>query len=229
MILEERLEEGRRPQRFRYASRIPQLRKEMEKSMKKRIIVGISGASGFPLAVCLLKELKKIPEMETHLVFTRGAELTAKQESGLCPEQIRALADICYENFDIGAAIASGTFRTEGMIVLPCSMKTASGIAHGYSDNLLLRAADVTIKEQRKLVLAVRETPLSPIHLENMLTLSRLHNVYIMPPVVTYYMNRQGGEPVSVSDMERHLAGKMLQLFGIEMEGFRRWERVPIY
>ncbi len=154
----------------------------------KRIVVGISGASGFPLAVCLLKELKKIPEVETHLVFTYGAELTAKQESGMDAEQIRALADVCYENSNIGAAIASGTFLTEGMIILPCSMKTVSGIAHGFSENLLLRAADVTIKERRNLVLAVREMPLSPIHLENMLTLSRLQNVYIMPPMVTYYM-----------------------------------------
>ncbi|MCD7746528.1 MAG: UbiX family flavin prenyltransferase [Lachnospiraceae bacterium] len=190
----------------------------------KRIVVGISGASGFPLAVCLLKELKKIPGIETHLVFTYGAELTAKQESGLNAEQIRALADVCYENSNIGAAIASGTFLTEGMIILPCSMKTVSGIAHGFSENLLLRAADVTIKERRNLVLAVRETPLSPIHLENMLTLSRLQNVYIMPPMVTYYMKENAeNEPLQVTDMERHIVGKLLQPFGIEMEGFRRW------
>ncbi|MCC8106523.1 MAG: UbiX family flavin prenyltransferase [Clostridiales bacterium] len=189
----------------------------------KGIVIGISGASGFPLAVCLLNELKKMPEIETHLVFTYGAELTAKQESGFEPEQIRALADVCYDNYNIGAAIASGTFLTEGMIVLPCSMKTLSGIAHGFSDNLLLRAADVTIKEQRKLVLAVRETPLSPIHLENMLAVSRLHNVFVMPPVVTYYMNGNDKEPISVHDMERHMVGKMLQPFGIEMEGFQRW------
>jgi len=214
----------------------------------KRMVVGISGASGFPLAVCLLNELKKVPDVETHLVFSYGAELTARQESGFAPEQIRALADVCYENYDIGAAIASGTFLTEGMIVLPCSMKTLSGIAHGFSENLLLRAADVTIKEQRKLVLAVRETPLSPIHLENMLTLSRLHNVFIMPPVVTYYIKQGEGASahfvgaektdagktgaesdssetmLSVRDMERHIVGKMLQPFGIEMEGFRRWK-----
>ncbi|MCD8014771.1 MAG: UbiX family flavin prenyltransferase [Lachnospiraceae bacterium] len=224
----------------------------------KRIVVGISGASGFPLAVCLLKELKKIPEVETHLVFTYGAELTAKQESGMDAVQIRALADVCYENSNIGAAIASGTFLTEGMIILPCSMKTVSGIAHGFSENLLLRAADVTIKERRNLVLAVREMPLSPIHLENMLTLSRLQNVYIMPPMVTYYMKddetaaesvddpgkdflqlaqnedeaftcsstKQGGsekKSLQVSDMERHIVGKLLQPFGIEIEGFRRW------
>ncbi|MCD7883640.1 MAG: UbiX family flavin prenyltransferase [Lachnospiraceae bacterium] len=190
----------------------------------KRIVVGISGASGFPLATCLLNELKKVPDVETHLVYTYGAELTAKQESGYDPEQIRELADVCYDNYNIGAAIASGTFLTEGMIILPCSMKTLSGIAHGFSENLLLRAADVTIKEQRKLVLAVRESPLSPIHLENMLAVSRLHNVFVMPPVVTYYMNGSSDqEPLTVSDMERHMVGKILQPFGIEMEGFRRW------
>ncbi|MCC8043956.1 MAG: UbiX family flavin prenyltransferase [Clostridiales bacterium] len=190
----------------------------------KRIVIGISGASGFPLATCLLNELKKMPDVETHLVYTYGAELTAKQESGYDPEQIRELADVCYDNYNIGAAIASGTFLTEGMIILPCSMKTLSGIAHGFSENLLLRAADVTIKEQRKLVLAVRESPLSSIHLENMLAVSRLHNVFVMPPLMTYYMNGSSGlEPITVSDMERHMVGKMLQPFGIEMEGFRRW------
>ncbi|MCD8007480.1 MAG: UbiX family flavin prenyltransferase [Clostridiales bacterium] len=184
----------------------------------KRIIVGISGASGFPLAVCLLRELKKLPDVETHLVFTRGAEMTAKQELGLEPDQIRAMADVCYDNRNVGAAIASGSFQTEGMIIIPCSMKTVSGVAHGYSDNLLLRAADVVIKEKRKLILAARETPLSPIHLDNLAYLARLQNVYIMPPMMTYY---QGAD--TVESMERHFTGKLLQCFGIDMEGFKRW------
>ncbi|MCD8363787.1 MAG: UbiX family flavin prenyltransferase [Lachnospiraceae bacterium] len=184
----------------------------------KRLIVGISGASGFPLAVCLLKELKKNPEVETHVIFTRGAELTAKYESDLDADDIRALADVSYDNSDIGAAVASGSFPTDGMIILPCAMKTVSGIANGYSDNLLLRAADVTIKEQRKLVLAVRETPLSSIHLENMLKLSRIPGVFLMPPVLTYYHN-----PGSLAEMERQIVGRLLQPFGIETEDFRRW------
>lgn len=187
--------------------------------MKNRIVVGISGASGLPLAVCLLKELQKQPEIETHLIYTKGAELTAKCECKCSMEEIRALADVCYDNENTGASVASGTFPTRGMIVLPCSMKTLSGIAHGFSENLLLRAADVTVKEQRKLVLAVRETPLSPIHLDNMLLLSRLSNVYIMPPVLTYY-----NDPVTVEDMERHIVGKILQRFDIEMKGFRTWK-----
>lgn len=186
--------------------------------MKKRIIVGITGASGIPLAVRLLKELKKLPEVETHLVYTKGAEMTAEFECGCNMEEIRVLSDVCYDNENVGAAIASGTYHTEGMIVLPCSMKTVSGIAHGFSDNLLLRAADVTIKEQRRLILAVRETPLSPIHLENMLGLSRLTNVSIMPPVLSYYHL-----PMTVEDMERQLVGKILSRFHIEMEGFQTW------
>ncbi len=185
----------------------------------KRIVVGISGASGTPLAVTLLKEMKKIDGVESHLVYTKGAERTARYESNLDMDEIRDLADVCYDAEDIGAAIASGTFKTEGMIVVPCSMKTLSGIANGFSENLLLRAADVTIKEHRNLVLAVRESPLSSIHLENMLKVSRLQNVTIMPPVMTYYNG-----PQSLEDMERHMAGKMLGCFDIEMEGFKTWK-----
>jgi len=132
---------------------------------------------------------------------------------------VRALADVVYENDDLGASIASGTFETDGMIIVPCSMKTVAGIACGYTDNLLLRAADVMLKEQRKLVLAVRETPFSPIHLENMLKLSRIPGVSILPLMLTYY-----NHPATIEDMERHIVGKLLQRFGIEAEGFRRWK-----
>ncbi len=184
----------------------------------KKIVVGISGASGIRLAVRLLEELKRQPETETYLVYTHGAELTAKAESGYAPEDLKNLSDVWYDNSDLGAGIASGTFQTDGMIVVPCSMKTLSGIANGFSENLLLRAADVTIKEQRQLVLAVRECPLSAIHLENMLKLSRLPGVFLMPPVVSYY---QG--PLTLEDMENQIIGRMLQPFGIEAAGFRRW------
>ncbi|MCD8301320.1 MAG: UbiX family flavin prenyltransferase [Clostridiales bacterium] len=184
----------------------------------KRIIVGISGASGFPLASHLLKVLAADPGVETHLVFTYGAELTAMEESQVTPEGIAAMADVCYDNRDIGAAIASGSFLTEGMIVVPCSMKTVAGIAHGYSDNLLLRAADVTIKEKRTLVLAARECPFSPIHLDNMAYLAKLPGIFVMPPVLTYYSGA-----VSVKEMEHHLVAKMLEKFGINVDGYRRW------
>lgn len=184
---------------------------------KKRLVVGISGASGAILGIELLKILKENPEWESHLVISRGAEATILQETTYKIEEVAALADKVYSIKDIGASIASGTFKTEGMIILPCSMKTLAGIASGYSDNLLLRAADVTIKEKRKLILAVRETPLSTIHLRNMLTLSEL-GAYIIPPMVTYY-----NKPESIEDMNHHIVAKILDKFDIEVDGFKRW------
>lgn len=183
---------------------------------KTRLVIGISGASGIPIAVEILRRLRKSC-VETHLVYTRGAEMTLRQETDLLVEGLEAMADVVYENRNIGAAIASGTFRTAGMIVVPCSMKTVAGIASGYSDNLLLRAADVTMKEGRKLVLVARETPLSQIHLRNLYELSRMGAV-IIPPMLSYY-NRPG----SVADCTAHIAGKVLDQFGIESEDFRRW------
>ncbi len=184
---------------------------------KKRLVVGISGASGAILGIELLKILKENPEWESHLVISRGAEATILQETTYKIEEVAALADKVYSIKDIGASIASGTFRTEGMIILPCSMKTLAGVASGYSDNLLLRAADVTIKEKRKLILAARETPLSTIHLRNMLTLSEL-GAYIIPPMVTYY-----NKPDSIEDMNHHIVAKILDKFDIEVDGFKRW------
>lgn len=182
--------------------------------MKKRLVVGISGASGAPIAVALLDALKKT-ETEVHLVVSRGGEMTLWQECGKKPEQ---LAEHVYDNHDIGALPASGSFRTMGMLVVPCSMKTVAGIHSGYSDNLLLRAADVTLKEGRKLVLAVRETPLSPVHLRNMYELAMM-GVTILPPMLTYYQN-----PKSVEEMTTHIVGKLLDQFGLETGGYRRWE-----
>lgn len=186
---------------------------------KKRIILAVSGASGAPLAEVCLKELKKIPEYETHLVISRGGEETILHETDLSLEEFTGLADVCYDCKDIGASIASGTFRTEGMIVVPCSMKTVAGIANGYSDNLLLRAADVTIKEKRRLILVTRETPLSQIHLRNMEYLSGVQNVTILPPVISYY-----SRPKSLEDVTFHLAGKVLDAAGIFIPGFKRWK-----
>lgn len=187
---------------------------------KKRLVIGMSGASGAVLGIELLKALKENPEWETHLVISRGAEETILQETNYKPEEVMNLADKAYCINDIGASIASGTFKTEGMIVVPCSMKTVAGIACGYSDNLLLRAADVTIKERRSLILVTRECPLSTIHLRNMLTLSELGAV-IMPPVATYY-----NKPESLEDMNRHIIGKILDRFGIELDGFNKWGEV---
>ena len=184
----------------------------------KRIIVGVSGASGAPLAEGLLRELQTRPEIETHLVLSGGGARTVREECGMSPEEFRALADVFYDPADIGAAIASGSFEAEGMIVLPCSMKTVAGIAHGYSDNLLLRAADVTIKEQRKLILVPRECPLSRIHLDNMAYLAAIPGVFVMPPVLSYYHH-----PRTLAEMERQLIGRILAQFGLNTEGFTRW------
>jgi polyprenyl P-hydroxybenzoate/phenylacrylic acid decarboxylase-like protein len=150
--------------------------------------------------------------------MTRGAEITSAHETDYTSGRVMKLADIVHEIDDIGDSIASGSFRTEGMIILPCSMKTAAGIACGYSDNLLLRAADVTLKEHRTLVIAARENPLSTIHLRNLLTLSEA-GAYIMPPVISCY-----NKPESLEDMNLQILGKLLDRFGIETEGYRRWE-----
>ena len=184
---------------------------------KKRIIVGVSGASGMPVAVALLEALRAFPDWETHLILSKGAERTLRCETDLTPDALRALADFSHDPEDTGAAVASGTFRTEGMVVAPCSMKTLAGIACGYADNLLLRAADVCLKERRLLVLAVRETPLHAIHLANMARLARMGAV-IMPLMMNFYTR-----PRCVEDMTRHMTGKLLDVFGLEMPGFQRW------
>lgn len=182
---------------------------------RKRLVVGMSGASGTPLAVRTLQVLHEMPEIEVHLVATESARLTACYEGPLSFEEITCLADVYYEGNPIDAAIASGTFATAGMLIVPCSMKSAAGIANGFSSNLMLRAADVAVKEKRPLVLAARETPLSPIHLKNLAYLAGLPNVWVMPPMMTWYIN-----PESIAEMEHHLVAKMLAPFGIEVPAF---------
>lgn len=184
---------------------------------EKRLIVGISGASGAPLAVALLKVLRDTP-VQTHLIITRSGEMTLRQECGMTQEEISALADVTYSNTNIGARPASGSFKTMGMVVIPCSMKTVAGIHSGYSDNLLLRTADVTLKERRKLVLVARECPLSTLHLRNLYELSQMGAV-ILPPVLSYY-----NHPESVEAASNHIVGKILDQFGLEASNFCRWE-----
>lgn len=183
---------------------------------KDRIVVGISGASGAPIAIELLYALKKNP-LEVHLIVSDGGWRTINEETDLTHEQVCALADHVHDNNDIGAMPASGSWRTMGMVVVPCSMKTLAGIHSGYSDNLLLRAADVTLKEGRKLVLMPRECPMSPIHLRNQYELSMMGAV-MLPPVLSYY-----NHPESLNDAVCHLVGKVLDQFGIEYDKFRRW------
>lgn len=183
--------------------------------MKQKLLVGISGASGASLALALLRTLKQM-NIETHVIITNGGRITLWHECGIT--ELTALADKLYDINDISAAPASGSFRTMGMIVIPCSMKTVAGIHSGYTDNLLLRAADVTLKERRKLVLAARETPLSSIHLRNLYELSMMGTT-IVPLMMTYYQN-----PETIAEMEQHLIGKLLDQFGLQAPEFRRWE-----
>lgn len=176
---------------------------------KKRLIIGITGASGAPLAAELLRMLQKETDVETHVILSHCGELTLGHEMEMSREELRSLCTRLYDNEDYGAGPASGSFRTEGMIVIPCSMKTLAGIVTGYCDTLLLRAADVTLKERRKLVLVPRECPFSTIHLRNLTTASELGAV-IVPPVPAYY-----NHPATVAEINAHVAGKVLSQFGL--------------
>lgn len=193
------------------------MEQNLQSKDKKRLVVGMSGASGAILTVRLLQLMGAIPDWETHLVISQGAKMTLAQETGYTLAQVEAMADYSYDLNDYGGKIASGTFRTEGMVIIPCSMKTVAGIASGYSDNLLLRAADVTLKERRKLVLVPRESPLSTIHLRNMLTLAEA-GAYIMPPVLPYYSKVD-----SLEGMHLQILGKVLDQFDISIGDFHRW------
>ncbi|UCC21133.1 MAG: UbiX family flavin prenyltransferase [Promethearchaeota archaeon] len=179
------------------------------------IIIAITGASGISIAVKLLKILKE-KNIETGLIISNAAEQVILNESNIKITDLQKLASNYYDVNDLTAPPASGSHKTNAMIVVPCTMKTLAAIANGFSDNLITRAADVTIKEKRKLVLIVRESPLSPIHLENMLKLARL-GVVIAPPVPSYYIG-----PESVDELIDHTVGRILDQIGIESE-IKRW------
>lgn len=183
----------------------------------KRLVVAMSGASGAQLGIRLLEKMQLLPEWETHLVLSSGAKRTIQEETDLTVAQVEKMACVAHPEADIGASIASGTFRTAGMVVVPCSMKTLAGVAHGFSENLILRAADVTLKERRKLVLAAREMPLNLIHLRNM-TAAAEAGAILMPPMVSFYHR-----PKTVDQIVDHVVGKILDIFEIEMPGFNRW------
>src|SRR5688572_30200719 len=184
--------------------------------MAKRLIVGLTGATGTIYGVRLLERLREL-EVETHLVISRWGARTLAHETPYSREHIEALATVAYAPGDMGAAISSGSFKTDGMIVAPCSAKTLAAIAHGVGDNLIHRAADVILKERRKLVLSVRETPLSDIHLENMLKLSRM-GVVVMPPLPAFYTR-----PSSLDDVVNHTVARLLDQFGMDAPGMARW------
>lgn len=184
--------------------------------MPERVIVGISGSSGSMLGIRLLEVLKKM-RIETHLIITETAKKLIEHETKYKVKDVEDLASKVYDNKDFFASIASGSFQTKGMVVIPCSMKTLGGIALGYSDNLLLRAADVCLKERRKLILVTRETPLSYIHIENMRKVSLAGGI-ILPPVLTMY-----SKPKTIEEMVDHIIGKVLDSLGIENKAYKRW------
>lgn len=183
----------------------------------KRIVVGISGASSPQVAISLLAALREIDSIETHLIISEGARRTIPLEAKRPVEEVEELADVVYSPSDLAASVASGSFLTAGMVVAPCSMRTLAAIATGNSADLLTRAADVCLKERRKLVLVARESPLSLIHLRNMVAVTQAGAV-VMPPVVAFYHR-----PESVEDILRQITGKVLDQLGIEHELFSRW------
>jgi 4-hydroxy-3-polyprenylbenzoate decarboxylase len=183
-----------------------------------RLIVAMTGATGAPLGVRLLETLREMPDVETHLILSRWARATIELETTRSADEVAALADVVYSPSDQAAPVSSGSYVVDGMIVVPCSMKTLAGIRIGYADDLIGRAADVCLKERRKLVLVPRETPLNDVHLENMLTLSRMGAV-IFPPTPAWY-----NQPQSLDDAVNHLVGRMLDQFGIHSPKVKRWE-----
>jgi 4-hydroxy-3-polyprenylbenzoate decarboxylase len=183
----------------------------------RRIVVGISGASGSAYGYMALQALRSIGGIETHLVLTASARRTIELETEMSAGDFESLADVSHRDDDLAAAVSSGSFVTDGMLVIPCSMKSASAIAYSFNSNLLVRAADVCLKERRRLVLVVRETPLHLGHLRTLAQLAEIGAV-IMPPVPAMYAN-----PQSVDDIVAHTVGKALDQFGIANELFKRW------
>jgi 4-hydroxy-3-polyprenylbenzoate decarboxylase len=181
------------------------------------LVVGITGASGSVYGVRLLEVLSSIETVETHLIVSEPAEAIIRYETGRSIEEVKELASFSYDIKDIGAQISSGSFRTDGMMVAPCTVKTMSAIANSYSENLLVRVGDVTLKERRPLLLLVRETPLHLGHLRNMERLSEMGAI-IMPPAPAFYHR-----PQTIQDIVDHTVGKMLDMFGIEHTLFQRW------
>ncbi|ROV56719.1 UbiX family flavin prenyltransferase [Neisseria chenwenguii] len=187
---------------------------------KRRIVVGISGASGFIYGSRVLELLRQVDGVETHLIVSKGAELTRSLETAYSKEDIAALADQTYTVGNLAAAVSSGSFKTDGMIIAPCSMRTLAAVANGLSDNLLTRAADVTLKERRRLVLMVREAPLNLAHIDNMRNVTEMGGI-VFPPVPALY-NR----PQSVDELITHSVARALDLFGIDLPELPRWNGV---
>lgn len=185
---------------------------------RKRLILGITGASGVIYGVRALQILRALPEIETHLVISPSAIRTLKDETDLEADQLRGMADVVHGYRDIGAAISSGSFGTLGMLVAPCSAKTLSGIANSYDDELIVRAADVCLKERRRVVLLFRETPLHAGHIR-LMDQATQNGAIIMPPVPAFYQ-----KPVTIDDIVTQTVGRALDLFGIDAGVVQRWK-----
>ena len=183
-----------------------------------RIIVGITGATGIIYGIRLLEVLQSLDSIETHLIITSAAKQTIVYETNYTVAQVKALGSVVYDNHDIGAGISSGSFHTDGMVIVPCSIKSLSGIANSYDDNLLIRAADVTLKERRRLLLLVRETPLHLGHLRLMTAVVE-HGAVLMPPVPAFYTR-----PQTIDDLVNQTVGHILDQFGIETALLSRWQ-----
>lgn len=188
----------------------------MKDSKKKRIIIGITGASGVIYGIELLKELAK-RDIETHLIISDSGKENIALETHYSVRDVESMADKVYENADLAAPLASGSFLTNGMIVAPCTIKTLAGIAYSYAENLLIRAADVTLKEKRKLVLVIRETPIHKGHLKLMWMAADM-GAYILPPIPSFY-----NHPKTIDDIIHQAVGKVFDYFGIEHSLFERW------
>ena len=193
----------------------------MPDSRPRRLVVAITGATGAVYGVRLLQHLGELAGVETHLVLSDAAVLTLHQEMGMQRKEVEALAHVVHKNRDIGAAIASGSFLTDAMVVAPCSMKTLAAVAHGLSDNLIARAADVMLKERRKLVLMVRETPFNLAHLRNMTAVTEMGGI-IFPPLPSFYHR-----PASIDEMVDHTVARVLDMLVIEHALAPRWGGMP--
>jgi polyprenyl P-hydroxybenzoate/phenylacrylic acid decarboxylase-like protein len=186
--------------------------------MKKRLIVGVTGATGAVYGLGILKTLRSLDGWESHLVLSDAGALNVWHELGMKRRELEALAHVAYHPKDIAAAIASGSFLNEGMVIAPCSMKTLAAVAHAHADDLLARAADVALKERRRLVLLPRETPLNLAHLRNMVAVTEMGGV-IFPPVPAFY-----AAPKSIDDMVEHTVARVLDLFGVHSPTLARWQ-----
>jgi len=188
--------------------------------VKKRLIIGITGATGAIYGIGLLKALKEVSGWESHLVLTDAGVLNVWHEHKMKRKEVERLADFAYHPKDIAATIASGSFVTEGMVIAPCSMKTLAGVAHAYADDLVSRAADVILKERRRLVLVPRETPLNLAHLRNMVAVTEMGGI-IMPPMPAFY-----ALPKTLDELVAHTIGRILDLFGVSTGKVKRWQGI---